>query len=263
VGVRAVPVISTLTSDKEFFEIKSVVAEFERARWLLRYRVTVAAINPLEIQDWFLKTLKDTEANIKEVDAVLDFGEVVNVDATQLATNAAIAIAAISNIGFWRSITLSSGAFPASLAGLKLGVSLLRREDWILYSRTKQYSNIFRKLGYGNYGVSHTETFEGNPRFASIGANLRYTQNEYWYVYKGKSEKRFGYEQYRQHCIDLVESDPPFQGAAFSSGDANFLRIANGSAPGVKIGNAVHWRRDATNHHIHFAIVQLLKAFET
>lgn len=256
-GVQAVPVVSTLTGQSEINALKRVSAQGSKVRWTLRYRNEAEDIVASSVAAWFTTMMRALGAKFEDVDAVLDLEYVAERSTKTTAAAAAQALASVSAIGSWRSITLASCAFPASLAGKSVGVHQVGRKDWEIYLAAKAHVSKSMSLIFGDYGVSNVEPFEGDPRTMNMSVNLRYTHDVNWFVYKGRSAKDHGFEQYRDLCKILVTSTPPFMGPTFSEGDENYEQIATDIPKKVGPGNATQWRRDATNHHVHFVLAQL------
>jgi hypothetical protein len=255
-GVNAVPVVSTRASASEQAALIVVSMTQKRSRWLLRHRSDphgeVPAIS--HVEKWFRDTASALGGNHSQMDAVLDLGHIAN-DPSILVATAAKALQKIAALGPWRQVTLASGGFPLNLAGVQKGTQPIHRNDWELFKRVSAHPALADlALGFGDYGVTHVDAFDEDPRKMVMSANLRYTHWKDWHVLKGKSVRDFGYDQYKDLCQILV-SLPIYMQPAFSQGDANYDKVANDPTAGP--GNATQWRRDATNHHIHVVLHQL------
>lgn len=255
-GVKAVPVLSTRASASEQAALISVAKAHKHTRWLLRFRADQHGEVPAaaHVQTWFANAMAALGVKHGQVDAVLDLGHITG-DPKALVANTAHALQTIAALGAWRQVVLLSGGFPVNLAGIQKGTKQLPRTDWDLYKRVTvraELQNI--NLGYGDYGVTHVDAFEDDPRKMVMSANLRYTHWQDWHVLKGKNVRDYGFAQYKDLCQILV-SLPIYMQPTFSQGDGNYDKVAND--PKVGPGNATQWRRDATNHHIHVVLHQL------
>lgn len=203
-----------------------------------------------------VRRLKNLDAQHSDVDAVFDLGHFTGgVEDGETAEYCLAVLNELSLQGPWRTLTLASGAFPINLAGIKTGSHRLRRFDWELY---EYVADQFRgRVLYGDYGVNYTGALDMDPRTIRMSANLRYTHFKHWRVYKARNVKDHGYDQYKQLCQLLVDSNEYF-GADFSDGDKNIFRTV--SDPKAGSGSATTWRRDAMNHHIHVVLDQLQNA---
>jgi len=255
-GVEAIPVVSSMATPAELSAFKSLARNHDIPRWVLRWRAESAgqSVAAGSVAGWFSKTAKAIGAKPEQCDAVIDCGFV---DAASLPAAKANAAAWLAEVGFaarWRSLVLASGAFPVNLAGHPAGNVWLPRSDWELFEAVHKSLGEELAVAYGDYAVSHVFAFNDDPRLMRMSANLRYTSDKHWLVLKGKNVKDHGFGQYKSLCKLLV-ANKVFKGAAFSAGDKNYAEIA--AKVDAKPGNATHWRRDATNHHIHFVIDQL------
>lgn len=86
-----------------------------------------------------------------------------------------------------------------------------------------------------------------------MSANLRYTIEDNWLVFKGRGVRKHGYEQFNAFCKKLVQM-PQYAGEHFSWGDAAIRARCKG---GVGPGNASTWRQIGTSHHITFVVRDL------
>lgn len=196
-----------------------------------------------------------TEAGLEpaEVDLVLDASESGD---NELVVG--LAFSALSNLpsaGEWRSVTLTSGAFPKDLAGFqKNEITRFPRSDWQLWSRVRSgaIEEGWRLPTFGDYSVSHPDPILAlDPRIMSISASLRYTAMEHWVVAKGGLFKgRGGTGSGGSAAVDvakMIAGAPEFCGPSYSEGDRWIWQVAEGETNG---GNPEKWRRVATNHHL-------------
>jgi Beta protein len=256
-NVQAVPVISSYAGTNEIAALIAASTAAKRERWLLRYVVDVdnPTPAPADVARWFISTAARINAAPSEVDAVLDVAFVTDANLAAQAKRNAVILQAIFSANTWRNVVLAAGAFPVNLAGVPQGTHQIPRTDWALFLTTRLDSVLKgENLVYSDYCISHVTAFEEDPRLLKMSANLRYTHWEKWFIIKGKSVKDFGFGQYRDICKVLVLL-PIYLKAAFSQGDQNYSDIAADPANGP--GNATHWRRDATNHHIHVVLHQV------
>lgn len=258
--VQAVPVITTATELAELNSLKVVSAASGKKRWMLRYILDPGAVilpTPAIVASWFRSNAALLEQPHRQIDAVIDLGHVAGWDSAAVAPDIADIIDAVSALGSWRHLTLASGAFPKNLAGLAKGTHQIHRNDWSLFQAVRPLSSRKGRVPlFGDYGVNHIDSFEGDPRLLRMSANIRYTDGQHWAVFKAGAVQVFGYDQYVDLC-KLLTALPVFKGAPFSPGDASYELKA--TDPAATPGNATTWRRDATNHHIHVVLDQLAK----
>lgn len=258
-GVSAVPVVSSRSSSAAINALVKVASRHGKTRWTLRWVLDAksedAYPSAAAIAAWFSATLALLKVAPDQVDAVLDCGYVGDWAAKSKAPTVSSWLAAVALVAPWRRRVLACGAFPENLAGVPKGTHQIPRVDWELFSlvRTSTAAKGI-PFAYGDYAVSYVKPFEEDPRLLRMSANLRYTEWDRWYVLKGQNVRDHGFDQYNDLCKLLVNL-PFYKGAPFSHGDQTYSDLATGVLPGP--GNATHWRRDATNHHLHVVLHQL------
>jgi len=259
-GVQAIPVITPSTDLPELNSLKAVSKANDKNRWLLRYMIDPGAVvlpKAADVASWFRSNVTLIGQPHKDMDAVIDLGHVGGWDAKAVAEAVAAIVQAVSKLGPWRHLTLASGAFPKNLAGFPKGTHQIHRDDWALFRAVRALAaKAGRAPLYGDYGVNHIDSFEGDPRLLRMSANIRYTDWQHWAVFKAGAVQVFGYDQYIDLC-KLLTALPVFMKKTFSTGDENYDEKATN--PAATPGNATTWRRDATNHHIHVVLHQLAK----
>lgn len=256
-GVNAIPVLSSRASKLEIDELKEVNAQYGRSRWVFRWVLDdePEAVSPAAVIDWLTSMLVRVEASAGVVDVIIDCAHVSGWSVADRGPVVAAWLDAVLQVVPWRRVFVAFGAFPENLAGIPPGVREIERKDWALYQDVRQrLTHHSGFVGYADYAVSHVAAFDEDPRLLRMSASIRYTHHDKWVVLKGRNVKDFGYGQYLDLCRLLV-LQPVFLGASFSEGDSTYALMAAGGAKGP--GNATHWRRDATNHHIHVVLSQV------
>lgn len=197
--------------------------------------------------------LGELEVDATATDLVLDLRAVTSDNFSGLEERVPAALRALRHAKSWQSITLAGGAFPRNLTGMKPGRRVISRLDWKLYgSIAGAERKLGRSLWFGDYGIGNWELPDIDVTKMQMSANLRYTSDNDWIVYRGRSVNSDGYGQYVDLC-ELLVSDAVYCGEEYSMGDKNYTETTRTKKP----GNASCWRRDATNHHITLAVRQL------
>jgi hypothetical protein len=187
------------------------------------------------------------------IDLLVDLRTVSADNFAGLEANVTHALGSILNPGSWRSLVVASSAFPRNLTGMKPGRRPIPRLDWKLYHALRPMeNNLGRQMFYGDYGIAHWEMADIDVVQMQMSANLRYTSDDDWVVFRGRSVNLEGYGQYIDLCALLV-ADGIYCGPDYSMGDQNYSLTTNPAKP----GNASSWRRDGTNHHVTFVVNQL------
>jgi len=140
----------------------------------------------------------------------------------------------------WASITVASGAMPATITDLPTNTATpVPRHDLDLWRRLRDPD-----VGFGDYGIAH-------PRMSTGGRaplpNLRYTDDAVWWIYR-QARDGSGNNAMYDLCASLVAADHwPAEGPQYSWGDAEIAQRAAGiGGP----GNPMAWRAWGTAHHL-------------
>jgi hypothetical protein len=152
------------------------------------------------------------------------------------------------------SVTLAGGSFPINLTGKKQGVTDLPRVEWQIWKKVTT-GNPYPGLRYADYTVSNPAPQEEDidPKKVNPSIAIRYANDTFWRLYKGRGFKKGPSGELRSLC-QLLESDPNYGGEKFCYGDKQYKKYANN---GPKNGIPWTWRRDATNRHIALTISSL------
>lgn len=190
-------------------------------------------------------------ASVDQADLIVDLQSVDTAQSAVLRTALPLAWKA-SNLGRWRSVVLLGTGFPTDLSEVSPGVGTISRVEWLLWRSVS--SRI--PVRFGDYGISHFDVRELDPRIMKASASIRYTGDSEWLVFRGRSlrDPRFGgFEQFRSLSAQIV-NHPAYSGMAYSWGDRYIYDCALGSEGP---GNLTVWRQVGTNHHITHVVRQL------
>lgn len=126
----------------------------------------------------------------------------------------------IQNIGDFKDFYFASTSFPINLSGCKTNsVTEIERIEVIIYNYFKANSSKLNRMPkFSDYCISNPDVQEMDPRLMTIGAAVRYTGENHWYIFKGASIKKHGSDQYYNLCADIVTSQV-YSGKEYSWGD--------------------------------------------
>lgn len=174
-------------------------------------------------------------------------------DAAQSVLRTALPLAwKASNLAEWRSVVLLATGFPIDLSEVSPGIGTIPRSEWLLW---RALAPRIRSR-FGDYGISHSDIRELDPRVMKVSASIRYTADSEWLIFRGRSlrDPRFGgFEQFRSLSTQIV-NHPVYSGMEYSWGDRYIYNCALGSEGP---GNLTVWRQVGTNHHITHVVRQL------
>jgi len=171
------------------------------------------------------KLLGDLGLSYRECDLILDLQDISSLDINDTVVSCCKAIQTLPNVNEWRTLTLAGCSFPSSLAAIPTNSSkVLIRKEYILWHRLAVIAKELPRVpSFGDYGVSHADSPDIDPRKMKMSVNLRYTSDKSWLVLKARGANSFGYTQF--NGLDCSRrNDRP--------------------------GNASTWRQVGTSHHI-------------
>lgn len=153
------------------------------------------------------------------------------------------------------TVNFLAGSFPKDLVNIPLGLSKLKRWEWVIWSNACRNGGF--DAGFGDYATRHPlPVHEGiRPELMNVSASIRYTAGDEWIILRGEGTRTStkGYAQYHDLAKQLVESGY-FKGEEFSEFDKKIVEIANRMS---KPGNTTTWISLSVGHHISEVIAQL------
>lgn len=190
----------------------------------------------------------------EQIDLVVDYGYI---EPSLITRTTLFLTGLIDNLPYlhaWRNVILCGTGFPKNLSDVSSNsVDQIDRAEWIIWKRIMRAGTVNRDPIFGDYGISNPEPFEGDPRFINMSANIRYTADDKFIIFKGQITRRYGSAQYHQLASQVV-SHPEYSGRNFSAGDLYIDDVAqNNDGP----GNATSWRKAGTNHHLMYVANEL------
>jgi hypothetical protein len=190
-----------------------------------------------------------------DVDLLVDFAAIDPQSAVPMQIAASSIIGTLPSIMDWRTLTFAASAFPPDLSRLAANsVTPLPRTEWTIWLWLAARRARLRRLPtFGDYAIAHPGWTEVDPRLMKMSAQLRYTIDIEWLVFKARNTKDFGFGQFKQICAALI-ARPEYRGASFSWGDNAINDYAN---PSTGPGNATIWRKIGTNHHVTMVVTQI------
>lgn len=240
----------------------------ERHPTLQRYAADLAFLSGrgLGIRVLLDVTAKDPSADLRELvrrlclppaetDLILDLGPIA--DTAESGRIALTALDVLGSLASWRTVVVTSGAFPRLLdsPGAEL-MYTARRHDLLLHRRLRAVSR--RRLLYGDYATEHA--FSANlPHVRNPGPPwglLRYTAPEAFLIGRVPTRGRDRTERVRATARRIARS-AAFRGADYSDGERWLYACAHGTGPNGS-GNAETWIKMGHLQHMSFVVRQLM-----
>jgi hypothetical protein len=250
-GLRAVPVLA-LDSDADY---RAAVREGQDPLGVC-LRLRSADLARVDGPAAVAALLNELDVPHGDVDLIVDLRE-LSADAVDFNIIGAVGVLSmIPEVTAWRSLTLAGSAFPADLTAVKpSSEERFARAEWAVWTALRERPGLARIPAFGDYTISHPDPPTTlDPRLLRVSAQLRYTTESDWLVFKERNIRDYGSEQFLAICERLVQR-PEFAGADWSWGDAYIAARADGSDS--RPGNPRTWRKVGTTHHIATVMKQI------
>lgn len=196
-------------------------------------------------------------SKLNEIDLILDYKYIDPKDPIGRMTNfISGSLLSLPNIKKWRTLTLAATSFPENLSEFPSGEDgAIPRVEWLIYQQLLK-SNLPRIPTFGDYIISNPEYSRIDPRFIKMSANIRYTTDNEYLIFRGYSVTNPKYGKWAQShgLCQRVVAHSKYSGQHYSYGDNYIFDCANGTA---STGNAETWRKIGTNHHLTFVVNEL------
>jgi len=155
----------------------------------------------------------------------------------------------------WRSLTLNGTAVPKDLSDIgRDTIEEIERSEWIIWKKLLKDNQLKRIPNFGDYAIANPAPFEADPRLIRMTANIRYTGDDKFIIFKGRDLRKYGYGQYFTLAAQVM-AHTEYRGSDFSVGDYYIEEV--GLQRVNKPGNQTTWRRAATNHHLTLVVTEL------
>lgn len=244
-GIQAIPVTGILRHQAFHDAIKVINHDHRRGICL---RLEESDLSDLKSLHRNIKAFLDFfEEEVKNIDIILDYKQILPQHEDTHINNIILLLAQFPHLNEWRTITLTSTAYPKTLQKVPTNSNgTLPRTEWDVYKKIRGLS-LARHPAFGDYNITHPEFVNLDPRIINMAAGIRYTKESKYHIFRGIGVKNNGFSQMVNICTDLV-NDPCYCGSTFSFGDQEIYDCANSVRP--TNGNAETWVTAGINHHL-------------
>lgn len=203
--------------------------------------------------------LGNLEITPQFTDLVVDFKYVISGDERKNVLSIITVLNSMPYIEDWRTLTICASAFPENLGSISpSSTDIIVRSEWIIWNELRNLKGRIKRLPtFGDYAIAGPSYVDIDPRIMQMSANIRYTVEDAYLIFKGKTIKKHGWEQIHNMCDDLV-NDARYCGKDFCYGD-NYIHECACRAGST--GNAETWRRAGTNHHLTFVSTKIASLY--
>jgi len=252
-GLRYIPVINVEEHHNCLDVLKSVV---ERTNNGFCLRLSNGFITNANLKNEILEIIGSYDASIGNIDLIIDLGDIstAQLDFYKFAITMQINMVDIFNQ--FRRVIIAAGSVPQDLSAVSSGTeALLQRKEWDFWKEITSNKNAKHFL-YSDYGTNNKALNEADPRMMRIGAAIRYTIEESFYILKGFAINNPAYDGFGQfhELSNRLRKLDLFSGSSFSWGD-NYIYFCGQRLNGP--GNKTTWVAISTNHHIELVNAQL------
>ena len=194
---------------------------------------------------------EEYELEREQIYLLLDFGDIANLDEKRVRREARAILPLIYDSDC-KGVIISGCSFPSDLSiAKKNNISRFPRSEYKIWNVLEAKNN---GLSYSDYTVTGVDIIEMDPKLMRLGAKIKYTSDELWYLFKGEGIQIGGYDQFRDLSQQIIR-DPVFHGKEFSWGDEKIYKVGTDLNEGT--GNQETWVRVAVNQHLEFVVMQL------
>lgn len=252
-SLKYVPVIGF---DRNEVYLSKVIASAKAKKTGVCLRVQYDNFEDIYDEDAYTAFLKQHQLKPSDIDLIIDLSSVCKETGRTVYLALRLIMSMIPNIKDWRSLTVIASSFPENLRGMKGdSVEVLPRVEWVAWKTMFDKKGKLPRLPtFGDYSIAHPEFIEVDPRMINMSAAIRYSTETDWVVFKGKSVRMEGFQQFKQLSNKLISSEY-FKGPDLSKGDADIYKYATDPESGT--GSATTWRKIGNNHHFALVLTQL------
>ncbi|WP_272942337.1 beta family protein [Paenibacillus elgii] len=96
-------------------------------------------------------------------------------------------------------------AMPKDLSDAgRSAIDDIERSEWLIWKRLVQSRQLSRTPSFGDYTIANPAPFEADPRLIRMSANIRYTGDDKFIIFKGRDLRKYGYGQYLTLAAQVV-----------------------------------------------------------
>lgn len=263
--IKAIPVTGLNQSEAHYSAIKDIIQADNRGVCIRILKEDLEG--NIDLSTALTQLLYKITASCEKSDIVIDFQSIPPSaeDESIYLLSLKELIKNFPDILKWRTFIFAGTSFPSDLRDIKADdISSIRRTEWDIWkslSSIKSSGQINRMPIFGDYGIAHPELPFADFRKIKMSANIRYTADNNWIIFKGRNTRNYGFEQF----YDLAEAcinHPSYKGTGYSWGDTYIYNCAQ-KPPKVKTGNAATWRQVGNSHHLTLVVNQIASFLAT
>lgn len=219
-------------------------------------RVDTDTLSSLDFPQNLLKFLSQINVKTHNVDLILDLAAVIDIPQSILEKTCLEAVNVVAEKIKVRTLILSMTSMPEDMSKIKANTAKsVPRKEWLLW---KNLHKKFQRIPtFSDYGIQYPQLVAKDPRIIKPSANIRYTIEDAFLFFKGKSFRDHGGEQFRTLAKALIKSGY-YYGEKHCIGCNKIFDIANHKE---KTGSLETWRTIGSIHHFTVTTNQIQNNF--
>jgi hypothetical protein len=257
-GIKYIPTIGLDRVEDYANAVCDAIATAKNGCCLRLWESDLESLSDLDSQ--IMSLLRTLNVATNSVDLLIDFQDKVPPKVTL-----PLLLNALPRLDEWRTLTLSSSAFPQYLSDVATNtIEERERSEWLawVYVRAAQNGAKKRIPTFGDYGINHpTIVDELDPRMITVSPNIRYTSAASYVIAKGKAQPRKKKAQtdaqktareqlapsiQYPNLAAMIKGHPSWKDRKFSWGDDFIDRCSQKRCTGT----GSDWRGVGASHHI-------------
>ena len=215
--IKAIPVTSRERGNNYQKAVNNIISKYNTGYSIRLYDEDFDDID--SNIGWFLHQF---DSNLAEVDIIIDYKYIDSkTPVGRMSKLVAGAILSLPYIEEWRTFSFTATAFPENLSEFPSGTNgNIIRTEWLIYKKLLT-TKLTRYPAFGDYIISNPEYAKIDPRFMRMSANIRYTADDEYLIFRGFSVTNPKYGKWKQtkDLCQRIISHAKYSGKDFSYGD--------------------------------------------
>jgi hypothetical protein len=246
------PVFNNVISSEHKLVIKELTDDVGEGTGLRIYDNTVEGINN-EIEE----SLSFLNLPPAQIDLIIDLRSLIDADVQSKIEFVTELFDNLRYFSRWRSVVLAGGNFPLNLTKITANtVKAIPRKIWEIWKELT-YNSSINSIAFSDYCISHIEIEKLRTKYPNASASIRYSQEENFYIYRGRGTQQYKYRQFFDISESLINGSH-YLGEKHCKGCEFIYKCGTEKK---KPGSLTTWRWVGTAHHITVVVNQLRQFF--
>ena len=189
-----------------------------------------------------------------QVDVILDIGAITADEVVDLRWMVRSLVQDLPCVNELRTLALAATSMPKSVTidMDPFSVKRIPRAERTLWCGLANDPDLPRVPSFSDYGVTHPDYFDQDPREVRFAGKIRYTAENTWVIVKGRKLEGAGCQFHR--LAQMITEQPEFPSRGSGWGDESIAKCA---VLEIGPGNQTTWIAYGTNRHLTFVTRQV------